>query len=143
MLREGKAWHFTLREVARRAGVSHAAPYKHFSDKAALLAELALQGYRQLQEDLITAILPVGGSPHSELIALAKAYLDFGRANPSLFELMFSSEIDKSGDASLKEASCAPVLIIADILTRGQRARLFKRAPVEVRLPRYGRLFTD
>ena len=44
MLNEEKDWQFTLREVARRAGVSHAAPYKHFPDKAALLAEMALLG---------------------------------------------------------------------------------------------------
>ena len=50
MLREDKGWQFTLREVARRAGVSHAAPYKHFPDKSALLAELAALGFHQLGE---------------------------------------------------------------------------------------------
>ena len=49
MLREDKGWQFTLREVARRAGVSHAAPYKHFPDKSALLAELAMLGFHQLR----------------------------------------------------------------------------------------------
>ena len=48
MLREDKGWQFTLREVARRAGVSHAAPYKHFPDKSALLAELATLGFNSL-----------------------------------------------------------------------------------------------
>ena len=48
MLRENKGWQFTLREVARRAGVSHAAPYKHFPDKSALLAELATLGFDEL-----------------------------------------------------------------------------------------------
>ena len=48
MLHEDKGWQFTLREVARRAGVSHAAPYKHFPDKAALLAEMALLGFARL-----------------------------------------------------------------------------------------------
>ena len=47
MLREDKGWQFTLREVARRAGVSHAAPYKHFPDKSALLAELAMLGFNR------------------------------------------------------------------------------------------------
>ena len=50
MLREDKGWQFTLREVARRAGVSHAAPYKHFPDKSALLAELATLGFHQLRD---------------------------------------------------------------------------------------------
>ena len=48
MLREDKGWEFTLREIARRAGVSHAAPYKHFPDKSALLTELAKIGFDQL-----------------------------------------------------------------------------------------------
>ncbi len=53
MLREDKGWQFTLREVARRAGVSHAAPYKHFPDKSALLAELAMLGFNELREAVL------------------------------------------------------------------------------------------
>ena len=56
MLREDKGWQFTLREVARRAGVSHAAPYKHFPDKSALLAELATLGFNQLREEIAEAL---------------------------------------------------------------------------------------
>src|SRR6185369_964241 len=52
MLREDNNWQFTLREVARRAGVSHGAPYKHFPDKESLLAELAMQGFEHLQDAL-------------------------------------------------------------------------------------------
>ena len=55
MLHEDRGWQFTLREVARRAGVSHAAPYKHFPDKAALLAEMALVGFDSLRQALTTA----------------------------------------------------------------------------------------
>ena len=55
MLHEDKGWQFTLREVARRAGVSHAAPYKHFPDKAALLAEMALLGFDRLRQATMTA----------------------------------------------------------------------------------------
>ena len=58
MLREEKGWQFTLREVARRAGVSHAAPYKHFPDKSALLAELAALGFDALRTVLASAIDP-------------------------------------------------------------------------------------
>lgn len=57
MLHEDKGWQFTLREVARRAGVSHAAPYKHFPDKAALLSEMALIGFDTLREALAAARL--------------------------------------------------------------------------------------
>ena len=68
MLHEDKGWQFTLREVARRAGVSHAAPYKHFPDKAALLSEMALIGFDRLREALTaarpaTAKIPAGRIP--------------------------------------------------------------------------------
>ncbi len=85
MLRDGEGWQFTLREVARRAGVSHAAPYRHFADKAALLAELAAQGFRQLREELVVALARKGKSARSEILAVAKAYVNFGLVNPSLY----------------------------------------------------------
>lgn len=50
MVTEEGAWNFTLREVARRAGVSHTAPYNHFEDKAALLAEVAALGFEALRQ---------------------------------------------------------------------------------------------
>ncbi len=53
MLREERSWQFTLREVARRAGVSHMAPYNHFADKSALLAELPMVGFERLRAALI------------------------------------------------------------------------------------------
>ena len=57
MLDERAGPQFTLREVARRAGVSHAAPYKHFPDKAALLTEIALIGLDRLRDALRAASL--------------------------------------------------------------------------------------
>jgi AcrR family transcriptional regulator len=128
MLRNGEGWQFTLREVARRAGVSHAAPYKHFADKAALLAELAAQGYRQLREELVAAQGKKGKSARSEILAVAKAYVSFGVANPSLYRLMFSSEVDKNGHDELRGASFATFEVVLDILTRGQRAGALKAA---------------
>src|SRR4029077_16382653 len=55
MVTEDGAWNFTLREVARRAGVSHAAPYNHFADKAELLAEVAALGFRALRSEMDAA----------------------------------------------------------------------------------------
>lgn len=126
MLRDGEGWQFTLREVARRAGVSHAAPYKHFTDKAALLAELAAQGYHQLREELLAALGRKGKTARSEILAVAKAYVNFGLANPSLYRLMFSTEIDKSRYSDLRGASFATFEVLLDILTRGQRAGALK-----------------
>ena len=95
MMNEEKGWQFTLREVARRAGVSHAAPYKHFPDKAALLNELALLGFDRLYEALVAAKPRRPNAIRDEFLAIARAYLDFGKSNPALYRLMFSAEAGK------------------------------------------------
>jgi len=57
----GGAGLLTLREVARRAGVSHAAPYRHFPSKEALLAEVAEVGFRRLIEEMLPRAHPMAG----------------------------------------------------------------------------------
>lgn len=130
MLHEGKGWQFTLREVARRAGVSHAAPYKHFSDKASLLAEMALIGFDRLRGALTAAI---SGSPVSlrdEFFAAAHAYVRFGASNPALYRLMFGAEAGKPSDVHLSERALTAFGVLIDILERGQAAGIFRRRPV-------------
>src|ERR1700760_2129960 len=87
MLHEDKGWQFTLRELARRAGVSHAASYKHFDDKAALLAELAILGFDRLSEATQAARSHAPASPptpaslREEFVARCRAYVRFGTEN--------------------------------------------------------------
>ena len=130
MLREDKGWQFTLREVARRAGVSHAAPYKHFPDKSALLAELAMLGFNELRERLSGAIERPLRSARAEFMTAAKAYIHFGTANPSLYRLMFSADVDKTAFPKLDEAAAAAFAELLAILERGQKSGAFKRHPV-------------
>jgi AcrR family transcriptional regulator len=130
MLREDKGWQFTLREVARRAGVSHAAPYKHFPDKSALLAELATLGFHQLGEAIAAALSRPLRSARAEFIAAAKAYIHFGTANPSLYRLMFSGDVDKTAFADLDAAGTAAFAGLLGILERGQQSGAFKQQPV-------------
>jgi AcrR family transcriptional regulator len=104
----------TLREAARRAGVTHAAPYRHFADKEALLAAVAEQGFAQLGSALRSALAgaeaPSGGagSPRAlpgKIEALGVAYVRFARENPSQFRVMFGSLIaDKARFRSLLDA---------------------------------------
>jgi AcrR family transcriptional regulator len=120
MLLEDKGWQFTLREVARRAGVSHAAPYKHFPDKAALLAEMALLGFDKLRQ-VLTAAKP--GRPRTlrdEFFAMARAYVRFGTSNPALYRLMFSAEAGKGADVHLNERALAAFGVVIELLERGQ-----------------------
>src|SRR3954447_19421906 len=77
MLHESRNWQFTLREVARRAGVSHAAPYRHFPDKAALLSEMTLLGFDRLREALMAAKPVKPQSIRDEFLTVARAYVGF------------------------------------------------------------------
>jgi AcrR family transcriptional regulator len=83
----------TLREVARRAGVSHNAPYRHFKSKEDLVAALATEAFRQLHQFLIDATALA--DPAGRLGAAGRAYLRFGLANRSRFHVMFHSAFDR------------------------------------------------
>jgi AcrR family transcriptional regulator len=86
---------FTLAEASRRAGVSVAAPYKHFADRETLLAELATRGYREQRDRFAVAL---GGSedPVEQLAAFAAAYVRFAEQEPALFDITFHAGLDKS-----------------------------------------------
>jgi len=131
MLREEKGWQFTLREVARRAGVSHAAPYKHFSDKNALLAELTMQGFEQLRGTLINAITPEPTSARAAFLTASAAYVQFGMDNPSLYRLMFASG-DASANVHLSERVLGALSVPLEILKQGQEAGEFKERDLQM-----------
>jgi AcrR family transcriptional regulator len=85
----------SLREVARRAGVTHGAPLRHYSSFSALLAEVAARGFRVLDEAVESAAASVapGAGPTERLAAGLRAYLDCGVARPGVFALMFRPEL--------------------------------------------------
>jgi AcrR family transcriptional regulator len=92
ILGETSRWDFSLREVARRAGVSHNAPYRHFADKEALLAAIGVAGYEALGERSAVAVAGLA-TPADVLMALGNAYIEFGVANPALYRLMFGQAL--------------------------------------------------
>ncbi len=81
----------SLRECARRAGVSHAAPYRHFVSKDALLSAIAAEGFAWLHAVGVAAMAPLA-DPFARLDAYGLAYVRFALAHPHHFRLMFSSE---------------------------------------------------
>lgn len=85
----------SLREAARRAGVSHAAPYRHFADRDALLAAVAAQGFARLGEAMREA------APRGSL-ALGEAYVKFALEHPSLYQLMFGGTLRIAEHAELR-----------------------------------------
>lgn len=93
---EEEADSFSLRAVARRAGVSATAPYRHFADRDALESALAAEGFRELREALIAdRDIPTTGP---ELAEFGVAYVDFALRRPALFRLMFGQPCDDAGD---------------------------------------------
>ncbi|MFE0678953.1 TetR/AcrR family transcriptional regulator [Streptomyces sp. NPDC058867] len=93
----------SLRELAREAGVSHAAPGRHFKDKQALLNALALAGYDRLAQTLHAADDP--GLPlEPRLTALARAYLRFALDNGELLELMYARKHDPDAHEQMASA---------------------------------------
>jgi len=96
---------FTLAEAAKRVGVTGAAPYRHFADRNALIAELAQQGFEHFNEELARAWN--GGKPDalSALRRRGHAYLSFARTEPGLYKAMFGDAgalARQSGDAGQK-----------------------------------------
>ncbi len=92
LLEGGGESELSLRAVARRAGVSTAAPYRHYADRTALLSAVAAVGYRELAEHL-TAASPAPSTP-DDLAAVAVAYVQFALQRPGLFRVMFAEPCD-------------------------------------------------
>ena len=88
LLEEDGATALSLRAVARRAGVSPGAPYRHYADRDALISAVAAVGYRELAAHLAAAH-PAPSTP-DDLAAVAVAYVDFALVRPALFRVMFS-----------------------------------------------------
>src|SRR5579885_1357404 len=82
LLAEEGAQELDLRKVARRAGVSHAAPYRHFADKQALIAAVTEEGFRLLAEEIQVALREVSDEPFEQLLGIARAYVHFAKAHP-------------------------------------------------------------
>jgi AcrR family transcriptional regulator len=93
----------SLREAARRAGVSHNAPYRHFADRAALLAAVAEAGFRDFGARLAAAV--AGAAEGRGLAAMGRAYVGFALDRPGVHRLMFSDQVDRAAHSGLAAAA--------------------------------------
>jgi AcrR family transcriptional regulator len=109
----------SLRAVARRAGLSHAAPKAHFADRAALLTAVAVDGFSALADRLEELERSDAG-----LAALGKAYVTFGLARPALFDLMFRPSELHTDDPVFVAAQSRAIGVLARRVARprGRRA---------------------
>ncbi len=96
---------FSLRSVAKRAGVSHAAPAHHFGDANGVLTALAALGFQEFLATQHAFEARAPKTPRDQLIAAGLGYVGFARARPALFRLMFGSERTNYANPALKAAA--------------------------------------
>ncbi|MDX6664581.1 MAG: hypothetical protein QOG68_787 [Solirubrobacteraceae bacterium] len=120
----GGAQALSLRELAREAGVSHAAPRRHFADRQALLDALAESGFTRLGAELTEAIDGAGDDFADRVSAFAHAYVRFATEHAALLELMFAVKHHPDATPALREAGdaafVAPLALIADGQAAGE-----------------------
>ena len=124
---------FSLREVARRAHVSEAAPYWHFADREALLAAVAERGFSEMAKGMM-AIRESIARPRDRLHALGVAYVRFALDHPSYLRVMFGAEVpDKAAHPGLAEAGARTFDLLVQTIVECQAAGDVKRGdPVEL-----------
>lgn len=121
LIRQRGAETVSLREISQAAGVSHAAAYRHYADKQALLADLAEAGFRQLAQINRSAVDACTAGPLAQLMASGRAYVLFGAQHPHLLQLMFGSAItDWQSHPALVQAGAALAQALTDLIAAGQ-----------------------
>jgi AcrR family transcriptional regulator len=131
LVKEEQNWDFSLREVARRAGVSHNAPYNHFGEKRELLGAVAAVGFNTLRSRIIDGIMGID-SARSSLQIAAHAYVTFAMENIALYRLMFGAALlgsDGTRPPSVESAGYEAKSVLEDIILRGARSAEFSVNP--------------
>ena len=121
---------FTFAEAARFAGVSPAAPYRHFRDRDELMASVALRGFEQFAAALAQAWNDGRPDPFAALDRLGKAYLEFARTQPAYYSAMFEAGVPLAVDSALRGAGERAFAVL-----RGAAERLCATMPSAGRPP--------
>src|SRR5688572_1162251 len=121
---------FTFAEAARQAGVSPAAPYRHFRDRDALMADVARRGFERFEKELAAAWDEGRPNLRQAFERVGKAYLGFARNEPAYFSAMFESGLSVSEHRELQEAGDRAFVVL-----RGACEALVAAMPVAKRPP--------
>ena len=123
----------SLRKVAQRAGVSHNAPYSHFPDKQSLIAAISTEGFKQLYQELDTAVSTYTNDPKRQLQEGAWAYVQFAMSNTDTFKIMFSGVLEKEKEyPAFVEISRNTFNRVLDIVRACQDAGILRGVPPEM-----------
>ncbi len=107
----------TIREVARRAGVSHTAPYRHFADKDQLIVAVVEQGFSLLQDTMEKQKASVPPDPINQFAASGMAYVDFALTHPAYYRVMYSGDLLTSSESLQHTSTETFAAMIKDIET--------------------------
>jgi AcrR family transcriptional regulator len=123
MIAEEGAETLSLRKLARRANVSHNAPYQHFSDKEALLAAIAEEGFKLLAQHMDDA----GGNadPKTHLVSVCVSYVTFAKNHAEHFKLMFG-DLKQADYPTLFETSQATLQKLIDLVAEAQASGVLR-----------------
>ncbi len=121
-IREGGVGQLSLREVARRLGVSNRAPAHHFKDKAGLLTEFAIEGYELLAESAIESVAAANASTGAEILAaVGRGYVRFAVGHREHFDVMFRLDMLHQEDERLIAASEAAYALLTSTIEQCRR----------------------
>ncbi|MFJ8035588.1 TetR/AcrR family transcriptional regulator [Streptomyces sp. NPDC096032] len=109
----------TLREIARRAGVSHGAPRRHFPTHRELLSAIARRGFAELAARTESTLArEAAAGPRARVAALARTYVEFALDSPGMYELMFRHDLLESGHLGLRETSLPLFALLTELVGR-------------------------
>lgn len=110
----------TLREIARRAGVSHGAPRRYFPTHLEPLSAIARRGFAGVGERAKSAIADGTASQRAQLTALGRVYLEFALDNPGMYELMFRHDLLERGHLGPRDTSLPLFDVLVDLVGRAR-----------------------
>jgi AcrR family transcriptional regulator len=130
LIAEKGPWGFTFADAARWAGVSPAAPYRHFRDRDELLSDVARRGFEEFEQSLSKAWDEGRPEPLAAFERIGKAYLAFARNAPAYYSAMFEAGIALDASPELRKASDQAFAVL-----RGASEQLIARMPAQNRPP--------
>jgi AcrR family transcriptional regulator len=123
----------SLRKVASKAGVSHAAPYAHFADKQSLIAAISTEGFRQLYERASSVAEEYKAEPSTQLVEVAWAYVQFALDDRDRFKVMFSGVLEKEKDyPDFVAESQRNFQLVKTVVEANQAAGVLQSGPSEL-----------
>ena len=127
IISEQGAKNLSLRKIAKRAGVSHAAPYRHFKDKNAILGAVARQGFDMMLRKTQERIAQSKGNELDHFAICGLSYIDFALNYPSHYRVMFGTRVENSYFSDELKPESIPIFkLLRDIIMVCQEKGLLK-----------------